>query len=702
MKRADAGGILKHFTTGTCQLLLCVFVAFISACGAGGGQSPEFLEIPFFFYDVNVMADGKLWVTDARGLLWSSADDGQSWEVHVAAPPNDLRDLTFVDNEFGWCVGDRGTIAHTIDGGETWERQSSPIKETLYSAAFIDRNRGAIVGAKGRILYTTDGGTEWKTAERVTRDDLLSIFFYDADHGWAAGMAGAVFATRDGGQSWEVQDCDPETVFLSIHFVNESVGWVVGGRDIGARASRVSRAQREDDAKGQIVGGRDRDWGRIYKTMDGGDTWDLQKSGIPGFVNSVYFIDELQGWAAGGNDSQGLLYRTKDGGETWEQLENPLFGQFEFVRFVDASNGWATASGAADLDSKNRIIKRAGIRPFTTRSFHGNAILRTTDGGLTWNARAWSPGGVEGLQVIDQDRSWAFRGGLKLGYIVSTKNAGLSWEIQNPSIRGFLTVYFLDDLQGWAGGNGGIIHATIDGGESWVSQSSGVEGAIFSFHFESSKLGWAVGGIIEQGGILTEGFILKTEDGGESWHTVMSQADLWISSIVFANENQGWAAGTRDAGAPTYDSDGRSVGGGIIYSSNDGGKTWTIAIQNLPFTITKIDFFDSMVGCAVGEGGLIVTTNDGGISWQINETRTDSDLWDVQWINAETAMAVGLDGAVVETTNRGKNWRVRDFGTEKHLFSISFSDEKSGWIVSSDGTVWKTRSLLEGPPTKGP
>src|SRR3990167_4983260 len=49
----------------------------------------------------------------------------------------------------------------------------------------------------------------------------------------------------------------------------------------------------------------------LYKTYDGGISWALQNSDLPG--STIYMIDSLIGWAGG----QNAIYKTNDGGLTW-------------------------------------------------------------------------------------------------------------------------------------------------------------------------------------------------------------------------------------------------------------------------------------------------------------------------------------------------------------------------------------------------
>ena len=104
------------------------------------------------------------------------------------------------------------------------------------------------------------------------------------------------------------------------------------------------------------------DYGKVGRTQDGGKTWewtDIEAKEL----NQIFFADESHGWIAAFKGFDGQLYVTADGGNTWE-LQN-VFPSYHLVDiyFANPSVGWLAT--AHDL-------------------FSAGAILRTIDGGKTW------------------------------------------------------------------------------------------------------------------------------------------------------------------------------------------------------------------------------------------------------------------------------------------------------------------------------
>ena len=66
-----------------------------------------------------------------------------------------------------------------------------------------------------------------------------------------------------------------------------------------------------------IVGGIDYYFPKIYSSRDYGSPWEERSSMIvKGNIHQIDFSDSLNGWFAGDG---GLLFKTIDGGKTWQQ-----------------------------------------------------------------------------------------------------------------------------------------------------------------------------------------------------------------------------------------------------------------------------------------------------------------------------------------------------------------------------------------------
>ena len=55
-------------------------------------------------------------------LLSQSFAVSDTWESQTSGTPERLRDIHFIDSNYGWAVGHYGTIVAITNGGENWSR----------------------------------------------------------------------------------------------------------------------------------------------------------------------------------------------------------------------------------------------------------------------------------------------------------------------------------------------------------------------------------------------------------------------------------------------------------------------------------------------------------------------------------------------------------------------------------------------------
>ena len=174
------------------------------------------------------------------------------------------------------------------------------------------------------------------------------------------------------------------------------------------------------------------------------------------------------------------------------------------------------------------------------------------------------------VYFIDSMNGWAVGYNVDGGSIAKTTDGGKSWSNSNidGEIKTVFSVYFIDELNGYAVGydSTGIILKTTDGGENWTVLSN-VEGTsmLYSVYFSDNQTGWAAGSF--KSGSSNSGIILKTIDGGNNWSVDLTYPEGWFSSVYFLNKDTGW------------------VGGSPFLRTTDGGNTWlesTIPRNRLP------------------------------------------------------------------------------------------------------------------------
>ncbi len=327
------------------------------------------------------------------GQILKSTDGGVSWRSNAVTLQN-LNALYFTNEQTGWVVGDYGIILHTSNGGDAWELQVAGKSKHLKDVFFIDQNRGWAVGNDtlgGVVLQTNDGGISWDSlAINLSDHGLNSILFMGPDSGWIAGYD-IVLRTTDGGLSWGPVFSGND--FTDIFFLSAADGWLLT-------------------------------YNKVYKTSNGGSGWNeiIVNPMMALEFNGIFFISPDTGFVIGDSlgkyfyDRRGIVYKTVDGGITWNLIQTPIeVLWWNDIFFTDARHGWAVGwSTLWNLNAYNTIY--------------------TTDGGANWVAQepplGWSASSA--IFFINPEVGW--RVGYS-GAILKTTSGGNLTPVIRPAVN---------------------------------------------------------------------------------------------------------------------------------------------------------------------------------------------------------------------------------------------------------------------------
>jgi hypothetical protein len=292
---------------------------------------------------------------------------------------------------------------------------------------------------------------------------------------WVAGVDGTVYrrAIGSGGPGFERVSVIPQIVFDLEH-----------------------------DARGRLLsGGRvpGSAGGSIYRSADGGLTWNLLVSGGQTYtIGTITVEDELFGMAGG---SGGTVIYTADGGDSWVQRDPAGVGH-------EALNGSAT----------NAPLQ------FWFVSDAGN-LYETRDLGASFTKRSLAWGRLAAIDF------WGERAGVIVGSqrIFYTRDAGETWT--PVSIPAELTaVAMVDSLRVVAAGGAGEAWISEDGGASWerFGAECGVVEDVWSVVSAGRDTLWLAGRDVVR---------RIVDDGGARSCEAYAFADtVWSKNIVFRRE----------------------------------------------------------------------------------------------------------------------------------------------------------------------
>ncbi|TLY33807.1 MAG: hypothetical protein E6K56_00090, partial [Ignavibacteria bacterium] len=332
-------------------------------------------------------------------------------------------------------------------------------------------------------------------------------------------------------------------------------------------------------------------------------------------------------------------------------------------------------------------------------------ILKTTDGGITWDIQnPLVPNDLYAIDFVSPTTGWTC--GFQ-GAILKTTNGGLNWTQQNSSSTSTLySLYFLTPATGWAVGVGGTILKTTDAGTTWVAQTSGTTQPLFSVYFTSPSVGFTVGAF---------GLMFKTNNGGATWIPLTSGTNLSLFGLQFASSLNGWVIGeygtiikTTNGGiswfaqtSQTFNdlfgvrfvstTTGWTIGDfGTMIKTTDGGTTWTPQSNGIKNSLAAISFPSVSYGYTAGDIGTIASTTDGGRTWTQLNSGSFQPLWGIDFISNTTGWVVGDSATILRTTNSGFSWSVQHSHTDPSLYSVHMITSTTGWTVGDFGTILAT------------
>jgi photosystem II stability/assembly factor-like uncharacterized protein len=258
-----------------------------------------------------------------------------------------------------------------------WLQQNSGTSDILNCVYFINEFDGWVGTNQGEILKTTDGGDTWVSISTGTTNSIKSIYFINEEIGWCVATnysgngEGLIFKTTSGGNDW-VGKYNSTTQLESIFFINENIGWAVG--------------------TAYFIGGQ------IIKTVDAGENWIVNSTlSNPSRPYDVYFQSEQVGFVVGGEP--GRIYKTVNNGQTWSEIIDSSSSTFLDISFANDSTGITLGWNNSLAKTTNKGLTWERFFLGTFDSFYGvnyrlpkvwiiggtyNYILNSDNNGLKW------------------------------------------------------------------------------------------------------------------------------------------------------------------------------------------------------------------------------------------------------------------------------------------------------------------------------
>ncbi len=239
--------------------------------------------------------------------------------------------------------------------------------------------------------------------------------------------------------------------------------------------------------------------GNIFRTEDGGTTWDIIYSTNIA-LSDISMPSSETGYVVGNN---GILLKTIDGGNTWTELYSGVSDVLRDVYFFNDSVGFYCGQS--------------------------QVIAKTVDGGMNWNINSYGSYWLRDFAFINNGTGFCVGDG---GTIMKTINYGETWfEVYSGTDQNLIGLTFVNNNTGYICGTNGTILKSTNSGDSWFAQESGTNNYASGVFFLNPDEGYVVG--------LNE-LLLKTTNGGDNWIKQTAGVSGRLFRVFFQNDSTGY------------------------------------------------------------------------------------------------------------------------------------------------------------------
>jgi len=588
-----------------------------------------------------------------------------------------------------------GGVLKTTDLGTTWENTFTEATTISIGAVAIDPNNPEVLYAGtgeanassysflGDGMYkTTNGGENWENiglntsayVGRIIVDYSNSENVYVAACGnlFSVGGERGIYRSQNGGMDWE-----------QVLFVNDSTS----GVDLVQHPENpeILYAAMWERKRGLNFRNSFGDGSGIWKSTNGGDTWEEMTNGVPTGSNVgriglaiaksnpevLYAVYDMP-------NTEVSVYKTNDGGNIWSQTnDNTLDG-------MNSSFGWYFGQIRVDPVNENRVY------------VFGVDMYRSDNGGNSWNHIAGYFNFNEihvdhHAMFIDENTGRIFEG--NDGGLYISDNYGEDWQKLNKlGITQFydIEIDYLMPHRLYGGTQDNNTVRTLTGATGSWQAILGGDGFYSLVDYTNNDNIYAES---QNGGLY------KSTDGGWDFDYIAGQMDSdrinWSAPLIMHPE----------------DPETLYFGTHRVWKTTNGGWNWTPVSGDITqgssgsfhtLTTLAISSLNPAIVLAGSADGRVHISTTNGLVWNdISEglpvrwiTRVETDPFDENTIYA-TVSGFRWEEAqphVFKSTDLGENWiNISGNLPDLPVNNIKLDPENEGYMfVGTDAGVYYT------------
>ena len=267
------------------------------------------------WYDVKTQIIGdyiystQVWDKSSGNIVVFSKDNGITWEKWANTGVwSYISDFYITPSHEGLNVDFSGVYKVPIGGTKTPNPFINSGKEIFYKKNITfnrvicdDEMKNIIVVSIDGDVYKSTNGKDFYSVREVEKSDRrmdyqFLAFKRDVNHIWIGGLDDKnrnykpkILFCNGNNEQWTeyVFENEPDEMAVDVNFPTNQIGYCLISGSVN----------------------------KIYKSTDGGYSWQKLPFEIPIGVRSLAFQDENTGWQSSGK----VIYKTTDGGNTWQK-----------------------------------------------------------------------------------------------------------------------------------------------------------------------------------------------------------------------------------------------------------------------------------------------------------------------------------------------------------------------------------------------
>jgi photosystem II stability/assembly factor-like uncharacterized protein len=536
------------------------------------------------------------------------------------------------------------------DAGGSWVKSNVPNQSLVFDPQ--DPNTIYAFSQAAGVSRSTNGGKSWNAANSglppegylppqvfaLVIDPLNSSNLY-------VGTSQGIFKSTDRAMSWNSANSGIPVLIDNVPALPSSVPCLAIDPQNPGTLYAVENGYAIAPDTVIVAGG-------LFKSMDGGGTWNLLNLGLPPnssidavAVNpqnpSTLYVGSIYG-----------IFKSSDGGNDWTPVNSGL------PAFANGLPGGAAYFLVASLTIDQQQPDTVYVA--ITNSI-GSRVLKTTNGGASWSdAGSGLPENttVRSLQIDSQIHTTLYAA-TGAGVFKSTDGA-ITW---TPVNSGLISTVITD--LAITPGNSSTLYAatsgellkTTDGGKNWSAADSGMAfvGSPLAIDPQNTSTIFAIGCTIAN---YICG-VVKSADGGASWSVSQALPDfgnLWVTTLTVDPRNSNIVYAT----IQEFDECGEET----LYKSVDGGMSWSQSLfSNMGVSAgcilsLAVDPRNTNNLYAAFQRGGVFRSPDAGATWNVANSGLSADDAEALAIDpgsAGTIYAVSSAG-VFRSSNGAISW----------------------------------------------